>query len=322
MDKGAGQPDAGIVDGQHGRYPLHREGARTGWARCSRRCLADCRNAGYREDRTLTRGPWTRGQFRVIPDGFRACRTCELHRTAACSLCSRSMTDPSHRPRAGCFPGASPIGGLEHARAVSARTIWSNVLPVCCGSRLLREHRSHAKSRRSATASATARTGMPTHTSKSDSCSRPPACSSRPPACSSRPSDWPKHGASDSAPEILHSPFGTRIKNTVVSWPEASTSEPLPTSSNATRPASFMTSPQWLGAMNSAAAAASSRAQTLWVSSVPAMLSHTENIRPPSVGIAIRASWTLALASSPPNTRSPSENPVPAPHKALKYAIS
>ena len=51
---GAGQPDAGVVDGQYGSMSLRREGARTGWARCSRRCLPDCSSAGYREDRTLT----------------------------------------------------------------------------------------------------------------------------------------------------------------------------------------------------------------------------------------------------------------------------
>ena len=34
--------------------PVCREGPQTGSARCSRRCLPDCRNAGYREDRTVT----------------------------------------------------------------------------------------------------------------------------------------------------------------------------------------------------------------------------------------------------------------------------
>ena len=55
MDMGAGQPDAGVVDSQHRSMLLRREGARTGSARLAvRRCLPDCRNAEYRQDRTLT----------------------------------------------------------------------------------------------------------------------------------------------------------------------------------------------------------------------------------------------------------------------------
>jgi len=53
MDMGAGQPDAGVVDGQH-RSNVPAQGGPGPDRLAVRRCLPDCRNAGYRVDRTLT----------------------------------------------------------------------------------------------------------------------------------------------------------------------------------------------------------------------------------------------------------------------------
>jgi len=62
---GAGQPDAGVVDGQH-RSNVPAQGGPGPDRLAVRRCLPDCRNAGYRVDRTLT-GSATR---RTPPEPF------------------------------------------------------------------------------------------------------------------------------------------------------------------------------------------------------------------------------------------------------------
>ena len=95
---GAGQPDAGVVDGQHRSMSLCRGGRPDRIGSLVDGACPTCRNAGYREDRTLTGTDGEVALWSAPPDrrGLDPWSLCRLAaRSASCKFTRSGMRVPA-----------------------------------------------------------------------------------------------------------------------------------------------------------------------------------------------------------------------------------